>query len=75
MTQCLLDMGVGVTVLNGRGGFSKEKRDMIFCTFRRNQITAIKAAVTGIDSSAFIIVSEAREMLGNGFGVYSPDSL
>lgn len=75
VTQSLLDMGLGVTLLNGRGGFSREERDMIFCTFRRNQITTIKATVTGIDPSAFIIVSEAREVLGNGFGAYSPDSL
>ncbi|MDE6998340.1 MAG: DUF2179 domain-containing protein, partial [Oscillospiraceae bacterium] len=48
---------------------------VVLCAFKRNQIAAIKATVTAIDPIAFIIVCEAHEVLGEGFGEYSPDSL
>ena len=39
------------------------------------KIAAIKASVMAVDPKAFIIVCEAHEILGEGFGEYSPDSL
>ena len=75
ITQRLLKMELGVTLLNGRGAYSGDEKQVVFCAFKRSQIAAIKAAVTGIDPAAFIIVCEAHEVLGEGFGEYSPDSL
>jgi len=73
--DALLKMDMGVTLLSGRGGFSGQDRQMVFCTIRRRRLPAIKAAVTEIDPKAFIIVCDAREVLGEGFGEYSPDNL
>ena len=71
----LLSMDLGITLLDGRGGYSGDPKQVVLCAFKRSQISAIKAAVTAIDASAFIIVCEAHEILGEGFGEYSPDSL
>ena len=71
----LLCMDLGITLLEGRGGFSGDRKQVVLCAFKRSQIAAIKAAVTSIDPNAFIIVCEAHEVLGEGFGEYSPDSL
>ena len=71
----LLKMNLGITLLNGRGGFTGDEKQVVLCAFKRNQIGAIKAMVTEIDPHAFIIVCEAHEVLGEGFGEYSPDSL
>jgi len=71
----LLGMNLGITLLDGRGGFSGDRKQVVLCAFKRNQIAAIKAAITAVDPNAFIIVCEAREVLGEGFGEYSPDSL
>lgn len=71
----LLTMDLGVTLLNGKGGFSGDEKQVVLCAFKRSQIAAIKAAVTAIDRNAFIIVCEAHEVLGEGFGEYTPDSL
>ncbi len=71
----LLEMDLGITLLNGRGGYSGEEKQVVLCAFKRSQIAAIKAAVTALDASAFIIVCEAHEVLGEGFGEYTPDSL
>ena len=75
IAQRLLDMDLGITLLDGRGGYSGNEKQVILCAFKRSQIAAIKAAVTEIDPSAFIIVCEAHEVLGEGFGEYTPDSL
>ena len=85
----LLEMNLGVTLLNGRGGFSGDEKQVVLCAFKRSQIAPIKATVTALDpaafitmlsnemkeDAAFIIVCEAHEVLGEGFGEYSPDSL
>ena len=75
MTRRLLALNLGLTVLKGRGGFSGDEKQVVLCAFKRSQIAAVKAAVTEIDPNAFIIVCEAHEVLGEGFGEYDPDSL
>lgn len=71
----LLDMNLGVTMVQCRGGWRENDNRMIICAFRPQQIAAIKAAVAGIDPSAFVIVCDAHEVLGEGFRTYSPDEL
>ena len=75
IAKLLLGMNLGVTLLSGKGGFSGDEKQVLLCAFKRSQIAAIKAVVTGSDPNAFIIVCEAHEVLGEGFGEYSPDSL
>lgn len=75
VAQRLLHMDLGITLLDGQGGFSGDRKQVVLCAFKRSQIAAIKAAVTALDPNAFIIVCEAHEVLGEGFGEYTPDSL
>ncbi|MBD5161383.1 MAG: YitT family protein [Oscillibacter sp.] len=75
VAQRLLQMDLGITLLDGRGGFSGDKKQVVLCAFKRSQIAAIKAAVTALDPNAFIIVCEAHEVLGEGFSEYTPDGL
>ncbi len=75
IARLLLEMNLGVTLLDGRGGFSGDEKQVVLCAFKRSQIAPIKAMVTEVDPNAFIIVCEAHEVLGEGFGEYSPDSL
>ena len=71
----LLEMNLGVTMVDSHGGWNGDEKQMIMCAFKRAQIAAIKKSVTNIDPTAFIIVCEAHEVLGEGFGKYSPDEL
>ena len=41
------------------------------CVLSRRQIPAMKRIVKEIDSEAFVIVQDAREVLGEGFGNYA----
>lgn len=71
----ILKLDMGVTLLNVEGGFTKEKKQMIMCAFKSYKIAQIKALVTSIDKDAFVIVCNANEIIGEGFGYYTEDSL
>ena len=75
ITAKLLELDRGVTLLEGRGGFSGSPKNVILCAFSRAQIVSIKSIVKQADPDAFIIVCDAYEILGEGFGVNKPDGL
>lgn len=76
ITQRLMDMGLGATILNGKGAYTGMDKQVLMCAAKPNKITLIKRAVTAVDpKKAFIIVCDAREVFGEGFGEYTPDSL
>lgn len=75
ITEKLLEMDRGVTLLNGEGAYLKNPRKIIMCAVKRNQIVPIKLLVRDIDPDAFVIVCKANEVLGEGFGEYTKDSL
>ena len=57
----------GTTLVPCTGGYSGCARSMILCAIKRGQIVALKEAVYAIDPNAFVILSEAHEVLGYGF--------
>ena len=59
----------GVTFIYGRGAYSGKDKSIIMCAIKRQQIVSLKNIVYSIDSTAFMIVTEAREILGSGFTV------
>ena len=75
IAQDLLDLEMGITLLDGTGGFTGNEKKVILCAFKRHQIAVVKSHVIDIDPNAFIIVCQAHEVLGEGFGIYNKDSL
>lgn len=75
ISKKLLSMDLGVTILDGRGAYSGNAKQVLMCVVRRNQINPIKALAAHIDPNAFVIITEAHEVLGEGFGVYDPESI
>ena len=63
----LQDIDRGVTEIHADGGYTKEDRKMLFCVVKPKEAPRIVRLVKEIDDAAFIIVSDAREVLGNGF--------
>ena len=57
----------GVTILEGRGGYAGEKKQVLLCAIRRRQAPQLKAIVREIDPDAFVILQEAHQVLGEGF--------
>lgn len=57
----------GVTVLQGKGAYSGQDKQILLCVVKRQQIVEIRRIVKNIDTSAFVIVSDTRDVFGSGF--------
>lgn len=66
----LYQMGRGVTVLPAKGGYSKTDKNMLLCAVDKKEIVILMDIVDKNDKSAFMIVTDAREVLGEGFIEY-----
>jgi uncharacterized membrane-anchored protein YitT (DUF2179 family) len=75
IVQKLLDLEMGVTVLEGKGAYTGTDKKVILIAFKRRRVAVVKALVMEIDPNAFVIVTRAHEVLGEGFDVYTSDSL
>lgn len=61
----------GVTLLDGRGAYSGAHRDVMMCVIKRQQIGQLKRLVRNVDEKAFFIVTNAKNVFGNGFESFS----
>ncbi|WP_431308999.1 YitT family protein [Halalkalibacter lacteus] len=63
----LRDVDRGVTKLSGYGGYTEEERDVLMCVVNQTEVTKLKQIVKTVDPKAFVIVTNATEVLGEGF--------
>lgn len=63
-------MDRGVTGLEAEGMYSGNNKMMLCCVVSRKEISQIKEIVREYDPRAFVIVSDVREVLGEGFIEY-----
>lgn len=64
----------GVTALKGKGMYTGRDKDVLLCVFSRKEITGIKNIVRGLDPDAFIILTDIKEVMGEGFkDLYAAD--
>ena len=57
----------GVTILNGQGAYSHQDKKVIMCVIKRTQIGELKKLVKAEDENAFVVLSDAKNVFGNGF--------
>lgn len=57
----------GTTGLYGKGMYKNEETTVLVCVASRNEVVKIMQIVKKIDKRAFVIVSNVREVIGNGF--------
>lgn len=65
--KILKEMDRGVTVLQGKGRFSGENKEVLYCVVGRNEIVRLKAIIHQIDPHAFVAVTAVHDVLGEGF--------
>ena len=76
MSQRLLnDLGIGVTWLEGIGAYTEEDRRVIFAAFRKQNYQRVRQIVKEEDPEAFMIVTSATEIFGEGFKDHFADEL
>lgn len=61
----------GVTVLEGRGFYTGQEKNVLLSAMKKRQAAELKALVSEIDPDAFIILSDAHQVLGDGFKRYN----
>lgn len=64
-------VGRGVTKLSVIGGYTGETKIMLMCTVRVHEVAAIHDLVKQYDDRAFMVVSDAGEIIGEGFKGYN----
>lgn len=57
----------GCTIFQGKGAYSGNSISVLYTVLDRKQFIKLKNYIKGIDKRAFITVSEAHEVLGEGF--------
>jgi len=57
----------GVTVLHAEGGFSGDERPVLLCVLSAQELGRLKAIVRMEDERAFVFITDAHEVLGEGF--------
>ena len=76
ISQAIMDrLERGVTILDGHGYYSGQNKQVILSAIKKRQVAELKALVTDIDPSAFIILQESHQVLGEGFKRYNKNDL
>ncbi|MCC3374056.1 YitT family protein [Cohnella sp. REN36] len=63
----LIDLDRGLTKLQGEGGYTGEQRPVLLTVVGQNEVSRLKALVREADPGAFVIITSAAEVLGEGF--------
>ena len=67
INERLLELGFGTTLFNGTGGYLREPQEICYCVVSSRNLNRVKREVLAIDKTAFISISNASEVNGNGF--------
>lgn len=61
-------MDRGATLIEAKGMYSQNSRPVLLCVVSRKEIAQLTGLVKGVDKNAFVVISEIREVFGEGFG-------
>lgn len=65
------EMERGVTSLSSVSMYTGKGNRILLCAIRKTELTKLKRLVYTTDPNAFVIISDAKEVLGNGFELKS----
>lgn len=68
--RIMVDIDRGVTGIHAMGMYTGEEKCVLYCVVSMREIIAVEELVSEIDPNAFVIVSDVREVLGEGFKEY-----
>jgi uncharacterized membrane-anchored protein YitT (DUF2179 family) len=67
----IYDLNRGLTKLPAQGGYTGSDRTILMVVVNQRELAKLKGLVRSVDPHAFIIVSDAAEVLGEGFQNHS----
>ena len=72
-SHILQELDRGITLFPGTGMYTGADRPVLFCAVSRKQAVTLKELVYETDPQAFVILTDAREIRGEGFMQYSKE--
>ncbi len=66
----LSELGRGATAFRARGLYTGADREVIFTVVSRRELDPLKSLVRSVDPTAFVIITDVHEVLGEGFGKF-----
>ncbi|GAF14378.1 hypothetical protein JCM19045_3690 [Bacillus sp. JCM 19045] len=68
ISQAILqEMGRGATTFQGRGTFTGNEKEILYCVVARNETVRLRNLVHRIDPHAFMAINDVSEAAGEGF--------
>ena len=67
ITEITQTLERGVTILEGKGGYTGTERPVLYCVVTRSEVNQLKELVHEADPAAFMVIGTAHEALGEGF--------
>lgn len=62
-----ITQGRGSTLLKGRGSYSGIEKEVVMCAYNNKQMYAIRKMIREVDPTAFTVIMESNEVVGEGF--------
>ena len=72
--RLLTELGRGVTALEGTGMYTNKARDVLLCAVTDVQVPSLEEIAHQVDPKAFIVISPAAEVRGEGFHPFEAPS-
>ena len=71
--RIMTELERGVTGLHAKGMYTQQDKCVLYCIVTQKEIIGLKDIVNEVDPSAFVIVSDVKEVLGEGFQEYKKE--
>lgn len=74
-SRILKELDIGVTFVQGYGAYSGKEKKVIMCAIRKQLSPKAEQIVREVDSDAFMIITSANEIYGEGYKSYFSEKL
>lgn len=61
------EIGRGVTMLNGKGFYTRQETDILYVVINKSKLVRLKRLIKKYDENAFVVVNDVNSVLGNSF--------
>lgn len=67
LNRILEELEIGATILNGSGAYSGQEKEIILCVVKKQVAPKLEEIVKQEDDKAFLVISSANEIYGEGY--------
>ena len=72
--RLMVELDVGVTLLDGHGAYSTKDKDVILCVMKKSVVSQALRIIKAEDELSFAIVTTTNEVFGEGYKLHGGDN-